>query len=80
MGLTITNTSVLGALRALDRNQAGLSRATNRLATGRRINTGADDPAGLISSEQLSAAIKSLEAETRSLERAHSFANLCCGD
>ncbi len=79
MGLSITNTSVLGAQRALHRNQAGLFRATNRLATGRRINSGADDPAGLIASERLAASIKSLEAETRSLERANSFANISEG-
>lgn len=79
MGLSITNTSVLSAQRAFQRNQVGLFRATNRLATGRKINSGADDPAGLISSERLSAAIKSLEAQTRSLERANSYANISEG-
>ncbi len=79
MGLSITNTSVLGAQRAYQHNQAGLTRATNHLATGRRINSGRDDPAGLISSERLSAAIRSLEAETRSLQRANSSANISEG-
>lgn len=50
-----------------------------RLATGRRINAGRDDPAGLISSERLAAEIKSLEAETRSLARADANANIAEG-
>ncbi len=44
------------------------------LATGLRINRGADDPAGLVSSEQLRAMLAELEAESSSLERARGAA------
>ena len=47
-----------------------------RLATGRKINSGKDDPAGLISSEQLAMEIKALEAETRALYRVNANANI----
>lgn len=71
--------AVMTARRALNQNLAGLFRATTRLATGRKINSGRDDPAGLIVSERLAAEIKSLQAETRSLQRAGSFANITEG-
>lgn len=50
-----------------------------RLATGRRINAGSDDPAGLIAATDLDAAISALEAESRSLERVNANANVVDG-
>ena len=44
------------------------------LATGLRINRAADDPAGLVSSEQLRAMLAELEAESSALERARGSA------
>lgn len=75
----ISNSSVMNARHALQRNQAGLVRTTTRLATGRKINSGKDDPAGLISSEQLAAEIKALEAQTQSLQRANTSASITEG-
>lgn len=49
------------------------------LATGFRINRGADDPAGLISSDFLRSSLMALDAESRSLERADSLANSADG-
>lgn len=69
----------LSLLRAFRKNRADEERSLTRLASGKKINTGADDPAGLISSEQLSAAIASLEAESRSIERANSNAAITDG-
>ena len=54
---------------ALNRANEQLFQATNRMATGLRINRGADDPAGLISSERLDAMLAQLDAETRTIER-----------
>jgi len=48
-----TNVASLQAQHALANNQAGLSVSLQRLSTGLKINTGADDPAGLIASQQL---------------------------
>jgi flagellin len=67
------------AQRMLNRNQGDLFQATTRLATGRRINSGKDDPAGLISSERLEAELKALEAQSRTLERTDSFATITDG-
>ena len=66
----ISSASTLSARFQLDRNQRNLFLTTQRLATGKKINSGRDDPAGLISSERLKAEIKALEMETRSLRRA----------
>ena len=48
-----TNVSSLIAQRVLATNNNNLSTSLQRLSTGLRINTGADDPAGLIASEAL---------------------------
>jgi flagellin len=48
-----TNVSSLVAQNALRKNQASLNTSLQRLSTGLKINTGADDPAGLIAAENL---------------------------
>ena len=61
--------TTLTALRNLGSINLQTNRSAQKLATGQRINRGADDPAGLISSERLRAELAALEAETRVLER-----------
>ncbi len=46
-----TNVSSLVAQNTLARNTDDLQQALTRLSTGLRINSGKDDPAGLIASE-----------------------------
>ena len=75
----ISNSSTLSAIHQLFRNQNLLLQTMNRLATGRRINSGKDDPAGLISSERLAADIRALEAESRANQRVNSNANITEG-
>jgi flagellin len=48
-----TNVTSLIAQHVLNANNQQLSTSLERLSTGLRINTGADDPAGLIASENL---------------------------
>jgi len=48
-----TNVSSLVAQRVLKKNNDSLNTSLERLSTGLRINTGADNPAGLIASENL---------------------------
>jgi flagellin len=48
-----TNVSSLIAQRVLRRNNESLNTSLQRLSTGLKINTGADNPAGLIASENL---------------------------
>src|ERR1043165_8515868 len=50
-----TNVSSLIAQRVLTQNNNKLNLSLQRLSTGLRINSGADDPAGLIASENLRA-------------------------
>ena len=55
-----TNVSSLVAQNTLGRSHAALEQALTRLSTGLRINTGKDDPAGLIASENLRSDITSI--------------------
>src|SRR5215210_400570 len=48
-----TNVSSLIAQRVLRKNNESVNKSLERLSTGLRINKGADDPAGLIASENL---------------------------
>ena len=50
-----TNVGSLIAQHSLQRNNTNLNKSLQRLSTGLKINTGADDPAGLIASEALKA-------------------------
>ncbi len=69
------NVNSLVAQQAFAQNNIKLMQGFNKLSTGLRINSGADDPAGLIASENLRATLAQLEAETRSLERAQHVTN-----
>jgi flagellin len=60
MGQINTNINSLAALNALNTNQAALSTSLQRLSTGLKINSGADDPAGLIASESLKSEINGI--------------------
>jgi len=60
MGFRITNNiSALAAQGNLQKTNQSLNKTLNRLVTGLRINSGADDAAGLAISSQLSAQIRS---------------------
>ncbi len=48
-----TNVASLIAVNSLTKNQTSLQTSLQRLSTGYRINTGADDPAGLIADQSL---------------------------
>lgn len=50
-----TNVSSLIAQRVLGRNNSSLNKSLERLSTGLKINSGGDNPAGLIASENLRA-------------------------
>src|SRR3954462_9233190 len=50
-----TNVSSLIAQRVLTTNNSALNKSLERLSTGLKINSGADNPAGLIASENLRA-------------------------
>lgn len=77
VGNLLNNTTLQQAW--LRRNFAEQNEILRRLATGRRINAGSDDPAGLIAATNLDAAITALDAESRALQRVHSNADIADG-
>ena len=66
-----TNVSSLVAQNTLSRSNADLNQALTRLSTGLRINTGKDDPAGLIASENLRSDITSIRRAISNTDRAN---------
>ena len=74
-----TNVQSLIAQRNLAANNNGLSTSLERLSTGLRINRGADDPAGLIASENLRAEKTALTSAISNAERAQQVVNIAEG-
>ncbi len=77
-GIGLTAVS-LTAQRTYAANAKSLAGTLEKLSTGQRINRGKDDPAGLITSENFRAVLAALDAETRSLQRVDSVANVAEG-
>jgi hypothetical protein len=65
-----TNVGSLVAQTQLGRAQGSLSQALQRLSSGLRINSGADDPAGLIASESLRSEIQGVTTAIDNSQRA----------
>ncbi|MCO6436060.1 MAG: flagellin [Phycisphaerae bacterium] len=65
-----TNVESLIARRALSINNQSLNQALGRLSTGLRINSGKDDPAGLIASETLRSTIRAIDQAVENANRA----------
>ena len=66
-----TNVSSLYAQQGLSKSQGALSTTLQRLSTGLRINSGADDPSGLIASQQLKAEIAGITQAVSNSQRAN---------
>jgi flagellin len=66
-----TNVSSLIAQNTLGRSNASLNEALTRLSTGLRINTGKDDPAGLIASENLRSDITAIRKAISNTDRSN---------
>ncbi len=74
-----SNVESLIARRALSVNNQSLNRALARLSTGLRINSGRDDPAGLIASETLRASLRSIDTAIGNANRADTIAAVAEG-
>lgn len=68
-----SNTQALGSQLQLQRNTSALSETLTRLSTGLRINSGKDDPAGLIASELLKSDITATKQAIQNTQRANSM-------
>jgi flagellin len=73
--MTVINTNVasLTSQAAITANARGLSKAMQQLSTGRRINSAADDAAGLAISDKLTAQIRGLNQAVRNANDAISM-------
>ncbi|MBI4574828.1 MAG: hypothetical protein HY722_01035 [Planctomycetes bacterium] len=70
MGLRINNNiSSVAALRNLRVSERSQARSLERLSTGLRINSAADDPSGLVVSEQLRASLRGIRQSIDNSER-----------
>ncbi|MEK7412550.1 MAG: flagellin [Planctomycetota bacterium] len=74
MSLSImNNTQSLAAQQSGDRNQRLLGKTFEQLSSGKRINHAADDPAGLIISEQLLSNLGGLQQALDNVEQSNSL-------
>jgi flagellin len=73
--MTVINTNVasLNAQAAMATNQRGLNKAMEQLSTGKRINSAADDAAGLAIASKLTAQIRGLNQAVRNANDAISM-------
>lgn len=65
-----TNISSIIAQRVLGHQHDSLNLSLQRLSTGYKINTGKDDPAGLIASEAMRAEMRAIQAAQSNIARA----------
>jgi flagellin len=75
----LNNISGINAQNQLNINNAGLSRTLQRLASGKRINSGADDAAGLQIADTLRANVRALDQAVRNAKDGISVAQLADG-
>jgi len=79
MTVIITNVKSLIAANALKINNRAMSNAMEQLSTGRRINSAADDAAGLAVSEDMTAQIRGLNMAVRNANDGISMAQTAEG-
>lgn len=72
MALTVTNTNTLKLLNTLNRLEAEQTSTLTQLTTGKRINSGKDDPAGLIALSNLNAELTAVSTSLINNQRSNS--------
>jgi flagellin len=79
-GLSIANNLLANQANLnLNRNQQALGTAVNRLSSGLRINTAADDPSGLAIAESLQAQVNGFDQGARNVQDATNAAQVAEG-
>lgn len=73
MALTISNSNTLTLLNILNRNTANQSNSLKQLTTGKRINAGKDDPAGLIALASLNTELTAVTTSLTNNQRTDSI-------
>ena len=74
-----TNTAATITANALSKNERAMSQTMERLSTGQRINSAADDAAGLAISSRMTSQINGLETAVRNANDAISMINTADG-
>jgi len=74
-----TNVAAMNALRNVSQTATDFNKSINRLSTGLRINTAADDPAGLIISENMRAQLSGIDQAVRNSQDAINYAKTAEG-
>jgi flagellin len=73
MALTVTNSNTITLLNILNKNSAAQASIFKQLTTGKRINAGKDDPAGLIALLDINAELTAVNASLTNNQRADSL-------
>ncbi len=73
MALTVTNTNTLQLLNILSRTASAQTTTLQQLTTGKRINSGKDDPAGMIALSGLNAELRAVDASLANNQRTDSM-------
>ncbi len=73
MALTINNSNTLALLNILNQNTVSQANTMRQLTTGKRINAGVDDPAGLVALASLNAEIIAVETSLMNNQRTDSI-------
>lgn len=79
MGLTVNNQNTISLLNILNRTSSQQASTLRRLSTGVNINRGADDPAGLIAVNSLTAELTAVESAIANGQRANSVLSTADG-
>jgi flagellin len=79
-GLSIANNLLSNAVQLhLNENQKALQQSVNRLSSGLRINTAADDPSGLAIAEKLQAQVNGFDQASQNVQDANNAATVAEG-
>lgn len=73
MALTVTNSNTIALLNILNKNSAAQASTFKQLTTGKRINAGKDDPAGLIALQDINAELTAVNASLTNNQRTDSM-------
>lgn len=79
MGLTVNNVSTLSLLNILNRTSTAQESVLYRMATGHKINRGADDPAGLLALASLDSELTAVNAGIQSNQRTDALLGVADG-
>ncbi len=76
MAITVNNLNSLSLLHILNRTSLEQSRTLTQMSTGSRINSGRDDPAGLIAMRGLETELRAVDAAIANNERTDAMMNV----